>query len=490
MFVGYLVLFRKLYKGAVNRQKVMKTHHREQKNTSNAYHVKPSRQKYTLGLAVKITFISAFFGLAIAGFELYGMFGVYGILNSDTKPAPWPWWTYHTIVRGLELLMCVSIAYVASQPLRYRIKKKTFDHKIYHYLLPCSICCCPDSLDQNETYNSTDSLDYVVSETDHLSWLKKLKNKKTCSPDVPYPPHTAEKYSDPDATLLVRKIRRSRPSMLVVEEGFVRIRREDEILPSNQYELDTYSRSSHSSDLNLMGPGYQNTGAISNVVNWNYTEHNSQSGAGEIVPGVNFDNYKLQGNITSNGYANTYESSDETDIDIVVTESEHESDSRESPEGDGSGESNKSADIFRPLSLIDLAASMESELDRAFNSNCVMEADLVSHNSLPTSFECYTADSNDCSCNNNLNDKYCDRPGAAMNLDEANYSSDSADDQPKSSAACLIRSPIQRSKSDDSPASAPKCKHFEKNKYFSVSSVDTIGRDDDQHIDYDQSKKV
>ncbi|XP_045165929.2 uncharacterized protein LOC123529603 [Mercenaria mercenaria] len=479
MFVGYLVLFRKLYKGAINRQKTMMGSPHEHKNTAtHGYHVKPSKQKYTLGLAVKITFISAFFGVAIVGFELYGMFGVYGVLKLDTKPDPWPWWTYHTILRSLEILMCLSVAYVASQPLRYKMKKN-LDNRIHHYLLPCCICCCPDSLDQNEIYSSSISLDYVASETDHLSWLKKMKNK-TSTPKAPYPPHTAEKYSDPDATLLVRKIKRtSKPSMLVVEDGFVRIRREDETLPSNQYELD--SRSSHSSDMNT-GPDDLTTGAVANVVNLNYTGHNRQNAARENVPGVNFDNYLLQGNVSNNGYTNDNESADETDIDIVVTESEHESDSRDSSGGGGSGTSNKSADIFRPLSMIDLAASMESELERAFHSSGVGETDVISHNSLPVSFDGYNTDSNGCAFNESLCEKYCDNKtaGAATNLDSTNYSSDSADDQSKSSAHVrLIRPLVRRCKSDDSKSSSPKYKHFEKNKYFSVSSVDNLGKDEE-----------
>ncbi|XP_060587459.1 uncharacterized protein LOC132742969 [Ruditapes philippinarum] len=478
MFVGYLVLFRKLYKGAMTHQKLMTGSPNEYKhNTSHTYQVKPTKQRYTLCLAVKITFISAFFGVAIIGFELYGMFGVYGVLKFETKPDPWPWWTYHTIVRSLEILMCLGVAYVASQPLRYKMKKD-INHKIYDYLLPCSMCCCPNKLDQNEVFSSSISLDFVVSETDHLSWLKKIRNKSP-SPKAPYPPHTAEKYSDPDATLLVRKIKRtSKPSMLVVEDGFVRIRREDENLPSNQYELD--SRSSHSSDMNV-GPDGQNTGALTNVVNLNYTGHSSPNVGHENVPGINFENYLLQGSASNQGYIDNDESADETDIDIVVTESEQESDNQDIPESAESGASNKSADIFRPLSMIDLAASMESELDRAFHSNCVEEADVISHNSLPPSFDRYDKNSSDCAFNESLCDKYCDNNagGAVSNLDSTNYSSDSADDQGKSSDARLMRPLVRRCKSDDSKSSSPKYKHFEKNKYFSVSSVDTIGKDEE-----------
>lgn len=460
MFVGYLVIFRKLYKGAIYRKKNFMSSHFEHKNNSANVSTK---QKFTLGLAVKVTLISALFGVAYIGFELYGMFGVYGVLKSKTKPEPWPWWTYHTIVRSLEVFMCLTVAYVASQPLRYKMNKNV-DHRIYHYLLPCSICCCPDNLDQNDIYNSSISLDYVISETDHLSWLKKMKNKNTPSPEAPYPPHTAEKYADPDATLLVRKVRRSsKPSMLVVEDGFVRIRREDEVLPSNQYELELDSVSSHSS-------GSNDRHGVTNVINRNYASVTNRSN-NKNETGVNFNDYILQGNVANRQMTNNEESDEDTDIDIVVTESEHEDDNRQSPDG---VISNKSDDLFRPLSMIDLATSIESELDRAFNSSCVEEIDLISHNSLPISFDGYNTESNGCAYNEHLCDKY----GDSVN-DSTQYSSDSADDQSKSSAVRLLQPPVRRCKSDDSKSSSQKFKNFERNKYFSVSGVDSISKDDE-----------
>lgn len=479
MFIGYLILFRKLYKGAIHHQKTMAGLHEHKSPVLHGHgHQSKPKHKYTFGLAVKITFISAFFGVAMVGFELYGIFGVYGALSTNTKPEPWPWWTYHVIVRTLEFLMCLSVTFVASQPLRYKLKKKS-NRSIYHYILPCSMCCCPSSLEHHETFSSSGSMDCIVSESDHLSWLKKIKNKKVPSPQAPYPPHTAEKYSDPDATLLVRKVKRvNKPSMLVVEDGFVRIRRDDEVLPSNQFELDTYSQSSHSSGNNINGlENVSNTGAINNIVNLNYTGHSGPNGGHANVPGLNFDNYILQGSVAQSGTQSDVDINDDTDIEIVVTESEQESDEPGVLEGAASGESNKSADIFRPLSMIDFAASMESELDRAFHSSCVEETDLISHNSLPASLEGCSSDSN--AYNEPMYKQYFENEGMASVSyhDSNNYSSDSTES--KSSATKLLHSPVRRCKSEDSATIAPpKCKHFEKNKYFSLSRVDTIAQED------------
>ena len=129
----------------------------------------------TLLRAIRITLAAAILALLVAAFQLYGMFGVYGLpwrqqtqlgssnnapstpvglsaeflahyqatqrdrnLNldalrevlglgnerrSETWPVAvenfWPWWTYQFIARILEFIMAALIAYVGSQPLRH-----------------------------------------------------------------------------------------------------------------------------------------------------------------------------------------------------------------------------------------------------------------------------------------------------------------------------------------------------------------------------------
>jgi len=134
----------------------------------------------TLLRAVRITLAATILALLVAAFQLYGMFGIYGLpwrqppphlasasTNSQASSAPvvfteeflaryrdrnlnvdalrqvlgisemlqvprdpvdtwpvaienfWPWWTYQLIARILEFAMAAFIAYVAAQPSRY-----------------------------------------------------------------------------------------------------------------------------------------------------------------------------------------------------------------------------------------------------------------------------------------------------------------------------------------------------------------------------------
>ncbi|WAR25816.1 PRRT3-like protein [Mya arenaria] len=490
MFIGYLVIFRKLYKGAINRQKVIQSTSPDRLHSSNPamYNEKTGKFKYTFDLAVKITFASAFFGVAIVGFELYGMFGVYGVLKAGRKPEPWPWWTYHFIVRSLEILMCSSVAYVASQPLRYSARKDR--GKMYPYFLPCSKCFCNEKLDHS--YESSSISMEFVSDHDHLGWLKKIRNKKPIISNAPYPPHAAEKYTDPDATLLVRKIRQPKPSMLVVEGGFVRIRRDDEILPSNHFEMD--SRSSHSSGLNLGDAEQPHTGAL---INWNYTG-DADSASDQRLGHVNsfsLDNYiipRIEDERSSiDNVPAPDENADDTDVDIVVTDVEDDADASEGGRPE-SPRSTRSGDIFRPLSMIDLAASMESELDRAFQGG-IDSADIISHNSLPVSLE-GVSDSSQDAYNEPMfeqyyGDGYFVPDPDALNHSGANHMDYDSDQSRASSNSRLLHSPVRRCRSEEKPR--PRSKTFDSYRYHSLSSVESVGKQDEScEFDYRSKDKL
>jgi len=480
MFIGYLVIFRKLYKGAISRQKTLKGGTPDRLHSSNLAlsSEKSGKFRYTFGLAVKITFASAFFGVAIVGFELYGMFGVYGVLKAGRKPEPWAWWTYHFIVRSLELLMCATVAHVASQPLKYTARKDR--GRMYAYVLPCSVCLCNDRLDQSYG-SSTMSMDYVP-DTDHLSWLKRMRKGKPGAPGVSYPPHVAEKYSDPDATLLVRKIRQPKPSMLVVEDGFVRIRREDELPPSNHYELD--SRSSHSSGLNLAETN------IGIIVNQNYAGTMQSEFQGNLrsdhVQSFSFEDYRIpriEDEQSSLDNAVIGDSADETDVDIVVTDVEDNDDVSEGVPR--SPRSVRSGDIFRPLSLIDLAASIESELDRALaGGGQIAAGDLISYNSLPASIEIGSDASLD-AVNEPMYERYLEQGylhGGRYEPSGGNHAADSDSDQSLgSSDGRLLHSPMRRCHSDGTTGSA-RSRTLDRNRYFSLSSVESLSRHDEPGI--------
>ena len=468
MFIGYFIIFKKLYSAALNRQKALKELSKEKKLNGSAisFQEKKPKQRYTLGLAVKVTFLSALFGLACIGFEVYGMFGVYGIMRNK-KPHPWPWWSYHVIVRTIELLMCCCVAYVAAQPLKYIDKKRKRNWLLY--CLPCKFICCHqkgnDSVDGE--FISMDLDRYVVSESDHRHWNKRHIGKTHSSPKAPYPPHTSEKYKDPNATLLLRKFKQS---MLVVEDGFVRIKREDEVIPL-QYQPDFYSRSSglNSSCVSV----HDNNSAISYA-------HSSRTSV-DVGVGTESVTFSSNPNINTSGVTNEAFSPEDArhraSINLQSCDptrgSQTSIDIAESVVSD-----TNSSEDFRPLSMLDLAVSIESELQRAFHSSHVDGLDLISHNSLPLSLERQSSESNEF-----VNEDVCERYGQVEHdpfsyLESPSYSSDSADNQLQLSSMKLLQTPVRRSKSVDAKTHNAKVKLFEKNKYYSLTDIDSISKDE------------
>ena len=131
-----------------------------------------------------------------------------------------------------------------------------------------------------------------------------------------------------------------------------------------------------------------------------------------------------------------------------------------------------SGDIFRPLSAIDLAASMESELERAFHTSHADEAD--------TNMKHETPGKGARTYKNDLKDP---RLGGQGHTDDD--WSDSSDGPNRTPDAGLLRRPIRRCKSAESKEQQ-KSKMFDKNKYFSLSSIDSIGKHEVQSTDSEQ----
>ena len=64
----------------------------------------------TLGVAV--------IGSLMGGVQLYGMIGMHGLLRSDPKDIPDPWYGYQVALRVFEVMICYLLAVVATTPLR------------------------------------------------------------------------------------------------------------------------------------------------------------------------------------------------------------------------------------------------------------------------------------------------------------------------------------------------------------------------------------
>lgn len=114
LFIGFMVIFKRLNAAAELRQKLMHKHLMRKFGLSAKQH---PQQKLTLSLAVKVTLFSSLMGLLTIVLHLFGMIKVYGVFY-QASPKAWEWWGYHTAFRTVELLICIAISYVATQPFR------------------------------------------------------------------------------------------------------------------------------------------------------------------------------------------------------------------------------------------------------------------------------------------------------------------------------------------------------------------------------------
>ncbi|XP_076313482.1 uncharacterized protein LOC143226427 [Tachypleus tridentatus] len=151
--VGYFHIFSKLYRAALRKQSEMI------RVTFTKLHIDGAKlpkklPRPTLGLAVKVTFVTAIFGLMMTALQLYGIIRVYGVFVKN-KPEPWPWWAYQLGCRILELAMCLTMSFIATQPMRHF---ESSDGKCCNLLLwfPCNVfigCCCKGEEMDYEAYS-------------------------------------------------------------------------------------------------------------------------------------------------------------------------------------------------------------------------------------------------------------------------------------------------------------------------------------------------
>ncbi|XP_002737848.1 uncharacterized protein LOC100375776 [Saccoglossus kowalevskii] len=138
---SYIYIFKRLYSSTVHRLREMRKMSL-QKAVYALPGIRPIRKKprTSLGTAVKVTLVTASFGLLCCGLQLYGMVDVYGLHARHEAPQPWPWWIFQFTFRLCELGMCVTMSYVATQPFRYT-RKGERKHSSINFSW-CTKCCC------------------------------------------------------------------------------------------------------------------------------------------------------------------------------------------------------------------------------------------------------------------------------------------------------------------------------------------------------------
>lgn len=120
LFVGFMYIFGQLYKAAKDRQVLMtKYAMRKMGVPPSKQNSKPEHHKLTLSIGTILTLISSILGVLTVVLIIYGMVDVYGVFDHSKTPEAWRWWGYHTAFRTLELAICITMSYIATQPFRY-----------------------------------------------------------------------------------------------------------------------------------------------------------------------------------------------------------------------------------------------------------------------------------------------------------------------------------------------------------------------------------
>ncbi|KAH3881774.1 hypothetical protein DPMN_005701 [Dreissena polymorpha] len=117
---------------------------------------------------------------------------------------------------------------------------------------------------------------------------------------------------------------------------------------------------------------------------------------------------------------------------------------------------------------------MESELDRAFHTGGVDNVDLEARSSLPPSLDDYNSDA----FNEPMYDSFVMTTNVFRDDVTGAMTYDSDSEQTKAQSARLLHTPVRRCASDGKP-STPKTRRVENNRYYSLSSVESVGKEDE-----------
>lgn len=76
-----------------------------------------SNKESNTAKVMRVTMVTAILGVTLACLQVYAMVDIFKVrANGIIVPAPWPWWSYQTVFRLVELGLACTMAYTVSQP--------------------------------------------------------------------------------------------------------------------------------------------------------------------------------------------------------------------------------------------------------------------------------------------------------------------------------------------------------------------------------------
>ncbi|XP_022257877.1 uncharacterized protein LOC111089519 [Limulus polyphemus] len=147
---GYFYSFRKLHTSAVRKEGKMV------RAALTRLHIEgaqlPRRlPKSNLCLAVRLTTVTAVFNALLVALHMFGIIYVYDVFRTE-KPELWTWWGYQLGCRLLELLICLTISFVVTLPMRHFEPDQQKCYSFFFQDSPSTVACCCSS--ENEEVES------------------------------------------------------------------------------------------------------------------------------------------------------------------------------------------------------------------------------------------------------------------------------------------------------------------------------------------------
>ncbi|XP_062589203.1 proline-rich transmembrane protein 4-like [Saccostrea cucullata] len=224
LFLGYIFIFRRLRESAIKRRKTLKKHSISYPSDISRKSVvssmgslprpKKSRNKSTLNSAITVTLVAAACGLFCIILEFFGIFYVFRMFTDGYVPEPWPWYVHQFLLRVFELIMCAIMVYVGSQPIKYN--RRNDSKPCYLFCFVLKKCCCSSQEnsenDQNTSFGSSHFKSFSDSEYDSSDAKSSKKQSKNVMVE--------QNGNGPQPC---------KHTHIVIEEGLVRFRSEDEL---------------------------------------------------------------------------------------------------------------------------------------------------------------------------------------------------------------------------------------------------------------------
>lgn len=214
LFLGYIYVYKRLHFAAEKRQKLL-LQLREAKIHMDNYTI--YKERLTLCLGVTVALFSSIVGTFCSCLQVYSALYFLGIFPNEL-PRPWPWWGYQTAVCFFEFLFCIITTYISTLPFKHRSK---YGCDPWFYCSSYSWLCRKENVWNSHKDISWTNMDENIS---NIGISKDTGRKEIKAAGYEIIPLTISLSQESENLALDEP-----ESMLIVQNGFVRFRTDEEL---------------------------------------------------------------------------------------------------------------------------------------------------------------------------------------------------------------------------------------------------------------------